>query len=92
MKKLTEELRGGLKGLSKVEGRLDKLEGQLRDLKETLPSDVKRLRMSLDGVRKYYGAQRGLIDQRLVALEAGRDGGETGSLAGAEGRDPESSA
>ncbi len=28
LKKLTEELRGGLKGLSKVEGRLDKLEGQ----------------------------------------------------------------
>ncbi len=92
LKELTGELRGGLNGLSKVEGRLDKLEGQLRDLKETLPSDVKRLRMSLDGVRKYYGAQRGLIDQRLVALEAGRDGGETGSSAGAEGRDPESSA
>ena len=54
--------------------------------------DVHHLRlMSLDGVRKYYEAQRGLIDQRLVALEAGRDGGETGSSAGAEGRDPESS-
>ena len=92
LRELTEELRGGLKRLSKVEGRLDKLEGRVKEMKETLPSDVKRLRMSLDGVRKYYGVQRGLIDQRLVALETGRDGGETGPSAGAEGRGPQSSA
>ena len=30
--------------------------------------------MSLDGVRKYYGVQRRLIEQRLLALEAGVDG------------------
>ena len=71
LKELKEELRGGLKGLSRVEGRLDKLEGQVKELRETLPSAVKRLRMSLDGVRKYYGVQRRLIDQRLLALEAG---------------------
>ena len=79
LKELTEELRGGLKGLSKVESRLDKLEGQVKGLKETLPSDVKRLRMSLEGVRKYYVVQRGLIDQRLLALEARRDGAEIGT-------------
>ena len=81
LKELTEELRGGLKGLSKVEGRLDKLEGQVKELRGTLPSDVKRLRMSLDGIRKYYGVQRGLIEQRLVALESGSDGSETGTSA-----------
>lgn len=77
IKELTGELRDGLQGLNKLEGRLDKLEGQLREFRETLPADVKRLRMSLDGVRKYYGVQRGLIDQRLLALEAdgaGADG------------------
>ena len=84
LKELTEELRGGLKGLNKLEGRLDKLEGQVKELRETLPSDVKRLRMSLDGVRKYYGVQRGLIEQRLLALEAGDDGRETESPAGDE--------
>ena len=92
LKELKEELRGGLKGLSKVEGRLDKLEGQVKELRETLPSDVKRLRMSLDGVRKYYGVQRGLIEQRLLVLEAGRDGRESGPPEGAEGRGPKSSA
>ena len=84
LKELTEEIRGGLKRLGKVEGRLDKLEGRVKELKETLPSDVKRLRMSLDGVRKYYGVQRGLIEQRLVALEAGRDGTDTRAPAGDE--------
>ena len=38
--------------------------------------------MSLDGVRKYYGVQRGLIEQRLLALEVGSDGSETGASAG----------
>ena len=76
LKELTEQLRDGLKGLSKLEGRLDKLEGQVKELRETLPADVKRVRMSLAGVRKYYGVQRGLIDQRLLALEAGGDGAE----------------
>ena len=75
-KESKEELRGGLKGLNKLEGRLDKLEGQIRELRETLPSDLKRLRMSLDGVRKYCGVQRRLVDQRLMALEAGGDGGD----------------
>ena len=81
LKELKEELRGSLKGLSKLEGRLDKLEGQVKELRETLPSAVKRLRMSLDGVRKYYGVQRGLIAQRLLALEAGGDVAETGTSA-----------
>ena len=81
---LTEELRGGLKALNKVSSRLDKLEGQVRELKETLPYDLKRLRMSLDGVRKYYGVQRREIERRLLALEVGQDGGETGAPAGDE--------
>ena len=50
----------------KLETRLDKMEGQLKELREQLPSALKRLRMSLDGVRKYYGVQRRLIDQRLL--------------------------
>ena len=77
LKELKEDLRGGLKGLSKLEGRLDRLEGQVRKLREALSSDLKRLRMSLDGVRKYYGVQRRQIDQRLMALERGRDSAET---------------
>ena len=82
LKELKEELRGGLKGLNRLEVRLDKLEGQVKELRETLPSDVKRLRMSLDGVRKYYGVQRRLIDQRLLALEAGSDVTDTGVPSG----------
>ena len=74
LKELNDELRGGLKGLNKLEGRLDKLGGQVKELKETLPADLKRLRMSPDGVRKYYGVQRRLIEQRLLALEAGGAG------------------
>ncbi len=46
LKGLTGELRGGLKGLNKLSSRLDKLEGQVKGLKETLPSDLRRLRMS----------------------------------------------
>ena len=86
LKELTEELRGGLGGLNKLSARLDKLEGQVKELKETLRSDVKRLSMSLDGVRKYYGVQRRLIEQRLLALEAGRDGTGAGVPAGVKGR------
>ena len=81
LKEVKEELRGSCKGLNKLSSRLDKLEGQVKELKETLPSDVKRLRLSLDGVRKYYGVQRRLIEQRLLALEAGRDWVEVGAPA-----------
>ena len=78
LKELKEELREGLKEMNKLSSRLGKLEGQVKELRETLPYDVKRLRMSLDGVRKYYGVQRRLIEERLSVLEAGRDGAETG--------------
>ena len=67
--------------MNKLSSRLDKLEGEVKELKETLPSDLKRLRMSLDGVRKYYGVQSRLIEQRLLALEAGGTV-ETGTPAG----------
>ena len=86
LQELKEELRDGLKGLSKLEGRLDRLEAQVKGLKETLPSDLRRLRMSLDGVRKYYGVQRSLIEQRLLVLEAGSASTETGAPEGDESR------
>ena len=63
----------------KLEARMDKLEAQLKEMKENLRSGLKGLRMSLGGVRKYYGVQRRLIEQRLLILEAGRDGAETGA-------------
>ncbi len=50
----------------------DELEARLKKLKETLPSGLKRLRMSLDGRRKYFAVQRRLVEQRLVVLEAER--------------------
>ena len=56
----------------KLEGRLDKLEGQVKELRETLQSDVKRLRMSLDGVRKYYGVQRGIDRAAALGLGSGQ--------------------
>ena len=84
IRELREELRGGLGGLNKLSSRLERLEGQVKEMRDTLPSDVKRLRMSLDGVLKYYGVQRRLIDQRLVALEAGGEGTDTGAPAGDE--------
>ena len=91
LKELMEELRDGLGGLNKLPSRLDKLEGQVRELKETLPSDLKRLGMSLDGMRKYYGVQRRLIEQRLVALEAERDVAEAGAPSGDESEGSRSS-
>ena len=90
LKELTEKLRGVLGGLDKLSSRLDKLEGQVKEQKETLPSDVKRLRMSLDGVRKYYGVQRRLIEHRLLALEAGGDNAEAAAPAGDESGDSKS--
>lgn len=53
----------------KLEKRLDKMEDQLKDLKENLRSGLKELKMSLDGVRKYYTEQRRLVEQRLLILE-----------------------
>ncbi len=73
----------------KLEARLDKLERQVKGLRETLPSDLRRLRMSLDGVRKYYRVQRRRIEQRLWALEAGSEGAETGAIADDRSRIPE---
>ena len=61
----------------KLEARLDKLQAQQKELRDELRTGLKRLGMSLDGVRKYYAWQRRLIEQRLSALEAGRDGFET---------------
>ena len=66
----------------KLEARLDKTEGQLKEMKGDRRSGLRGLRMSLDGVRKYYGVQRRLIEQRLLVLEAGRDATETGASAG----------
>ena len=82
LKELKEDLRSGLKVLAKLEARLDKTEGQLKEMKGDRRSGLKGLRMSLDGVRKYYGVQRRLVEQRLLALEAGRDGTETGASTG----------
>ena len=62
-----------------LEKRLDKMEGQLKEVKKELQGDLKRFRMSLDGVRKYYGVQRWLIEGRLSVLEAGQ--GMTGTEA-----------
>ena len=84
LKELTGELRGGLKGLNKLSSRLDKLEGQVKEIRDDRRTGLKGLKMSLDGVRKYYGVQRRLIDQRLLALEAGGDGVEAGAPAGDE--------
>ena len=68
--------------------RNEKLEAELKELKEELRGGLKRLRMSLDGVRKYYSVQRRLIDQRLLALEAGREGAKTGASTGDESGGP----
>ena len=50
------------------------MEGQVKGMKGDRRTGLKGLRMSLDGVRKYYAVQRRLVEQRLLALEAGRDG------------------
>ena len=85
LKEVKENLRSSLKS----EKRLDKVEGQLKELKENLRSGLKESRMSLDGVRKYYTVQRRLVEQRLLFLEGGGEGTETGSSAGDESGDPE---
>ena len=81
LKELKENLRSGLKVLNKLEARLDKTEGQVKEIKGDRRTGLKGLRMSLDGVRKYYGVQRRLIEQRLLALEAGGEGMEAGAPA-----------
>ena len=82
LKELKGNLRTGLKTLNRLGPRLDKTEGQLKELKGGRRRGLKGLRMSLDGVRKYYGVQRRLVEQRLVALEVRRDGTETEAPAG----------
>ena len=80
LEELLDKMEGQLKGFNRLEGRLDKMEGRVKDLREYLPSGLKRLNMSLDGVlRKYYGVQRRLIEERLLVLEASRGGMETGA-------------
>ncbi len=84
LKELKEGLRSGLKVMNRLEARLDKTEGQVKEMKGDRRTGLKGLRMSLDGVRKYYGVQRRLIEQRLLALEAGPEGTETGAPVGDE--------
>ena len=69
LKELKEELRV----LNRLEARLEKTEGKVKEMRGDHRAGLKALRMSLDGVRKYYGAQRRLTEERLLALEAGRD-------------------
>ena len=88
LKELKENLRSGLKVLDKLGARLHKTEGQIKELKGNHRTGLKGLKMSLDGVRKYYGVQRRLVEQRLLVLEAGRDGAETEAPAGAGSVDP----
>ena len=78
LRELREELRGGLRVLHRLEARLHKTEGKVKEMQGDHRAGVKALRMTLDGVRKYCGVQRGLIEQRLVALEAGGEGTDTG--------------
>ena len=85
LKELKENHRTDLRGLRKS------LEPQLRELKKNHGTGLKRLKMSLHGVRTYYARQRRLIEQRLLVLEAGRDGMETGASVGDESREPGSS-
>ena len=42
-----------------------------REMREKSRKDLKRLRMSLDGVREYYRVQRRLIEQRAVGIGIG---------------------
>ena len=82
LKVLKEELRGGLRILSRLETRLEKTEGKVREMQGDYRAGLKALRMSLDGVRKYYGVQRRLTEERLLALEAGSDYAEAWDSAG----------
>ena len=84
LKELKENLRSGRKALNKLEARMDKTEAQVKEMKGDRRTGLKGLRMSLDGVRKYYAVQRRLVKQRLLVLEAGREGTETGSPASEE--------
>ena len=79
-----KELKKDLRSVLTLKARLDKMQGQHRGLRDEARSGLRRLRMSLDGVRKYYGVQRRLIEQRLLALEAGGASAETGAPAGDE--------
>ena len=79
LKELKENLRSDLKVLNKLGARLDKTEGQIKELKGNHRTGLKGLKMSLDGVRKYYGVQRRLVEQRLLVLEGEGEGTETGS-------------
>ena len=79
LKEMKESLRSDLKVLNKLGARMDKTEGQIKEMKGDRRTGLKGLRMSLDGVRKYYAVQRRLVEQRLLVLEAGRDGTETGA-------------
>ena len=74
LKEMKESLRSGHKALDKLGARMDKTEGQVKEMKGDRRTGLKGLKMSLDGVRKYYGVQRRLVEQRLLALEEGRDG------------------
>ena len=73
LRELREELRGGLRVLHRLEVRLHKTEGKVKEMHGNHQAGLKALRMSLDGVRKYYGVQRRLTEERLLALEAGSD-------------------
>ena len=77
LKELKENLRSDLKVLNKLGARLDKTEGQIKELKGNHRTGLKGLKMSLDGVRKYYGVQRQLVEQRLLVLEGEGEGTET---------------
>ena len=51
---LREKLRIGLKAVDRMENRLDKVGSQVNEMKEDRRTGLKGLKMSLDGVRKYY--------------------------------------
>ena len=77
-----KELKEDLRRCLTLNARLDKMQGQHRELRDEARRGLKRLRMSLDGVRKYYRVQRRLIEQRLSVLEAGGEGVEDWDSAG----------
>ena len=60
------------------------MEGELKELRKQLPSGLNGLKMSLDGVRKYYAVQRRGVEQRLLVLEGGCDNTEAGACGGDE--------